>query len=271
VGLDNIGDVVRILNLSSRERTFEYCFDVARFLATAQMWNLSYGHSWVGYCRAEAAGVVLNAVDPPSREAYSAYWGVLPDFRRQGVLSELYGAYLGQFRREGYLRVHGDAHADSPWPLFDKLGWRRGSRCFQMEAAKPRPGPAGAACVVRPLDAAELARQWPEEGPARCWTGARAFLRNAGQAIEILGAFRRGDLQAYCVATALPGHTLLLHLDQRPAYEGASRQLIGHIAENRPAPYSAYMAPDGSAFHAALSAAGFAATREIAAITLDLV
>jgi hypothetical protein len=270
IGADNLEAVIHILNASSRGHSFAYNLDVVRFLAMARLWDVSYAHSFAGYCDGEPAGVVLNSVDEPGREAYSLYWGVLPAFRGRGVLSLLCRTYMERLRREGYTRVHGDARPDSSWRVFDKQGWRRTGDYVGLEAAAPAAASAVMPLHIRALGAEELLSLWPQPpGETRCWTQTAAFIRKARSFLEIAGAFYGGRLEAYCVFTRWPGHTLLLDLRRRA--DAAARQLISHLAESGcPPPYEAYMAQAGSPFHELLRAAGFVETGRIASIALDL-
>ena len=271
MGAENLEAVIHILNASSRGYSFAYNLDLVRFLAMARLWNVSYAHSFAGYCDGEPAGVVLNSVDARSREAYSLYWGVLPAFRGRGILSVLWRTYTEQLRHEGYMRVHGDAHSDSSWPVFQKQGWRRIGDYAGLETAALTPPPA-TSLRVKELGAEELLSLWPQPpGETRCWTQSAAFIRNARQFLEIAGAFDGQRLQAYCVLTRWPGHTLLLDVRRLPHADAAAWQLIRYLAEDGgPPPYEAYMAEAGGPFDGLLRAAGFAETRRMASITFDL-
>lgn len=272
VGPDNVEAVTHILNASSHGHSFAYDLDVVRFLAMAGLWNISYVHSFAAYWGGEPAGVVLNSVDAPSREAYSLYWGVLPAFRGRGILSVLCRTYMDCLRREGYARVHGGAHPDSSWDVFRKQGWRLTGEHFRMKAAALEPPPAAGSLRAQPLGAEEVLALWPQApGEFRCWTQSAAFIRNARRFLEIAGAFEGDRLLAYCVFTRLPAHTLLLDLRRLEGADTAAWGLLRHLVESGcPSPYEAYMAQAGRPFHELLRAAGFVETGRIVSIALEL-
>ena len=77
------------MNESSAGKMFAFHLDVMQFLMLARFWNFSYAHSYLAYVNDQPAGILLNSVNPPSKELYTFYWGVVPAHRNRGPAAAL--------------------------------------------------------------------------------------------------------------------------------------------------------------------------------------
>ena len=271
ISLDNIQDVVEVTNGSSSGRTFAFGLDFAQFVMLSRFWNFSWQHSWLAAVRGAPAGVVLNTVDPDAREAYSFYWGVLPEFRRARVSMQLVYTYLDQVRREGYLRTHADVSADSPLTIYEKLGFRPAQELLELRTAKVVV-PEECAPAVHPLALDELLERVsvPVAAPAY-WTRRAFFLRHAAPFLEVLGAFHGDTLEAYVVLTRWPGYTVLVQFVPLSDTDGPARALLGAIAAgDYPGPFIAPYLTPGARPQQILESAGFGEPRSFVSLTLEL-
>ena len=251
IGVADLEAVAGVMNRSSAGQVFEFHLSMMDMLALAHFWNISYAHSWLAWIDDNPAGVLLSAVEPEDREAYTFYWGVDPPFQKRTVALRMVYAYFDQLRREGYRRTYADRTAGSPSAIFGKLGYRDTGDIADMTggAALCSQGPP-----VRQGSVAELA----------CgdhWTQRSHFLRRAA-AMGVVAIARGG------AAVALPqgsGTTLLwLHGD-----EPTVRGLLGWLAHNGfPPPYRAPYVETSRA--SLLEAAGFKAGHRSMAMVLDL-
>jgi hypothetical protein len=149
VTADDLDNVVSVMNDSSAGLSFQFGIDPIQFLSLSNFWNLSYKHSYIGYVDSHPAGVVLNSVDTSTRDAYSFYWGVRPQFRNTTLSLKLLMTYFDQLAREGFQYTYGDTSFDSPSSIYLRLGGQFGEETLQMECLAPR------ICEVRNADERE--------------------------------------------------------------------------------------------------------------------
>ena len=142
VTADDLDNVVRVMNESSAGLSFQFGIDSIQFLSLSNFWNLSYKHSYIGYVDSHPAAVVLNSVDPSTREGYSFYWGVRPQFRNTTVSLKLLMTYFDQLAREGFQYTYGDTSFDSPSSIYLRLGARFRGETLQMESSEARTASA---------------------------------------------------------------------------------------------------------------------------------
>ncbi len=272
MSLANLEDAIEVMNVSSRSMPFAYDLDGVRFLGLSRFWNYSYKHSYVGYVRGEAAGVLLNSVQPATREAYSFYWGVVPEFRKGRISMALVYRYLDQVRKEGYLRAYADAGTRDSLRIYEKLGYRADEVLVQLESGEPRLPEVTSGSTIVPL---ELDRLIAERGPFMegpyMWIRQPHFLKHNNNLLELLGAYRDGRLEAYAVLTTWPGNTLVLDFRTTESTEPAGLDLLRHlVVGGYPPPFVFTMVPRPSPMQVLLEAADFAETKESVSMTLLL-
>jgi len=272
VSLANLDDVIQVMNDSSHTVLLRFNLDRAQFLALSRFWDFSYNHSYIGYVGGEPAGIVLNSVDPDSREALSFYWGVMPAFRKRRLSMALAFRYLNQVRAEGYLRAHADAGADSPTAVYEKLGYRATQVLTQMESGAPQLPQQSSGCEIRHLEIEELlASREPFLSDPLYWAQRPRFLRHAAKMLEALGAYRAGSLVAYAVLTAWPGHTMFVEFQTTADDEAAGLDLLRYMTRERyPAPLILSFIRWPSPMYALLRKADFEETKRITSMTLEL-
>jgi hypothetical protein len=256
IGLENLEDVVRVMNGSSRGHVFEFGLDVGRFLSISWFWNFSYRHSRIGYAGTEAAGVLLNSVDPDAHDAYSFYWGVLPEHRHRRLSMELAFRYFDQLRAEGFTHTEADASAEAPLRIYEKLGYQPIHESIDLVCERPdvRPQPH---CEIRVMDSPELIAQWDSlrSGPVH-WPHRATFLRQIERFAQILGAFQNGQMAGYAVVTGWNGSCTMI--DFRFLDEAAGLALLEHLPRTPyPPPFICSNVTPRSPEHVLLHRLGF--------------
>jgi hypothetical protein len=216
-------------------------------------------------------GVLLNSVDPEEREAYSFYWGVLPQYRKRRSSMSLVDAYLSQVRREGYLRTYADYTFDSPAGIYRKLGYRAQGEFLELQAEELVRQPSSV-YEVRNITVEELVDVCMPLGPGgHPWTARAAFLHNA-PFLEGIAAYDGARAAAWAVLTRWPGHTLIVLLGHTPAgAEGAWSLLSALPGREFPPPYHAAHVLRGSSAHEILMGCGFRPKLLSTCVALDLV
>src|SRR4051812_46331133 len=114
MGLENLPDVIRLLNESSRGTSLEFHLDMFGFLYFSRYWNFSYKYSLVRYVEGEPAALMLNCTDRKTRSAYTLYWGTLAQFRSRTVSVPLFDACCQRLRNDGYETLYGVSVSDRP-------------------------------------------------------------------------------------------------------------------------------------------------------------
>ena len=100
---ENLEDLLHVVRVSSAGFVFQLDVDLFKFLALSRFMNFSYEHSFLSYVDGQPAGVLLNAVEPTEHEAFSYYWGVLPESQLRGKAFMIWMSWDGglEYRRIG--------------------------------------------------------------------------------------------------------------------------------------------------------------------------
>jgi len=207
--------------------------------------------------------------------AYLVDFGVMPDFRRQGIGRRLMEAFLEETRRTGARTVELAADAgktaNPAVRLYEGAGFRTVRKLVALQANAAELVLEHAAADVRPCDVGVLLDWYGgERSPQPMWerelpsllaeTDARALLAGSERAL-LLYAWRPGF-----------GTIELLHLGIAPEAEAEDvRALLGVAA--REAPTARLLdqgQPIGSRWHRLLVAAGLRETETILEMARDL-
>src|SRR4030095_10369642 len=89
----NLDDLIHVIKGSSSGFVFQFDLDFFNFLALSRFWNFSYEHSFLSYADNQPAGDLINCVNPAEHDAFSFYWGVLPQFRGRRIAMSIVDAY----------------------------------------------------------------------------------------------------------------------------------------------------------------------------------
>jgi GNAT superfamily N-acetyltransferase len=263
----NLPDVVRIMNESSAGHSFQFRLDVLKYLHLSRFWNFSYESSYLAWAGSQPAGVVLNCVDPAAGEAYSFYWGVVPEFRKRRLSIDLVRTYLAEAKRRGYRRTYADSSADSPLDIYIKLGYRKHHGLIELRAGAI---PAGDTAGIEKLDVPTLLSEMPSFSREACsWVARPSFLQAATPFLEVIGLRHGPRLLAWIALTRWTGETTIVALDFRPDAEDAARRLVSYLS-TYPPPYSATHVVRESRADVLLRSCGFVAATEWVSIFLDL-
>jgi hypothetical protein len=267
IGAADLMAVVRILNESSAGYSFQFQLDLVKYLNLSRFWNFDYESSYLAWAGSDPAGVVLNCVDPAGGEAYSFYWGVLPEFRKRRLSIELARRYLAEVKRRGFRRTYAESSADSPLDIYIKLGYREHQRLIELRADTISPAaPDG----IAKLDVTTLLNELPSFPSTPCtWVGRPSFLQIVAPFLEIIGLRHRERLDAWIALTRWTGETIIVALDYQPDAQEAAHRLISHLSTYAP-PFLAKYVVSGSRADALLRSCGFVAATERVSIVLDL-
>jgi hypothetical protein len=267
IGAADLPAVVAILNQSSADYSFQFHLDLVGYLNLSRFWNFSYEFSYLAWAGPQPAGVLLNCVDAATGEAYTFYWGVLPEFQKRRLSIELARAYLAEMKHRGFSRTYATSSVDSPLSIYNKLGYRLHHSVIELRA---NVIPAGPSSEIVKLDVTALLRELPLFPVAlRPWVRRPGFLQSAAPFLEIIGARQGERLDAWMALTRWTGETSIVAFDFQPDAEDAAQCLISHLA-TYPAPFSATHIVNGSRAEALLRGRGFVSATERVSIVLDL-
>jgi len=270
IGAPDLPAVIRILNESSAGYSFQFRLDPMKYLLLSRFWNFSYETSYLACAGPEPAGVVLNCVDPAGSEAYSFYWGVLPEFRKRRLSMELARKYLAEVKRQGLRTTYADSSADSPLDIYLKLGYREQHRLTHLRAGAISPAAPDEDAKIEKLEVAALLSELPLFPPApRSWVSRRSFLQSAAPFLEVIGLRHGQRLDAWIALTRWTGETTIIALDFYEGAENSARRLLSHLS-SYPAPYAASHVVNGSRADRLLRSCGFVPNLEWISIALDL-
>jgi hypothetical protein len=271
INLQNLPDVIRLMNESSRGMSFEWNLDLLSFMAFLRYWDFSYEHSLIGYVENEPAALIINCANPESHEAYTVYWGALPKFRTQRISLILFNACCKKLRDDGYFMLHGVSVPDRPVRRYRFIQAQPELSLVDMEAELPNLPAPDPNLEVREINVDALSQFPLTAGEPFHWSQRLAFLRNVAPFQQFLGAFSGNMLRAYAVALPHSSNTTITDLrsagsDPSPGYELLRWLLHGNY---RP-PFTANYVFEQSYAHRLLTSAGFSVKRQFSTLTRDL-
>lgn len=269
--LQNLPDAIRIMNESSRGMSYEWHLDMFGFLNFARYWNVSFEHTLLGYVSGEPASLIVNCTDPEARDAYTIYWGALPQFRASRISLTLFDLSCRKLRDHGYIALHGDSVPDRPVRRYRFIQALPDSGLMDMQAETPRLPDLDPDFAIRPVPLELLSRLALPPGELFHWCQRPSFLRHAAPFLEFLGAFSGDTLQAYAVAHTQATTTSLLDIRSLNSSMPAACALLRHLSQQhyRP-PFTATFVREHSFAHRLLVDAGFTIKRKFASLFRDL-
>src|SRR5438445_10509116 len=110
----NVWQAIDLLNRSSRDTSLKYDVDIFGFSRLMRYWNISYDYSLMRYVADQPAALILNCVEPGTRDAYTFFWGALPEFRTGRIAFSLVEAACRKLYEDGYLMHYTGAVPDRP-------------------------------------------------------------------------------------------------------------------------------------------------------------
>jgi hypothetical protein len=271
INLQNLDEVIRIINVSSRGMSIEYNLDTVSFLALSQYWNFSYEHSLVSYVDDKPAAVMIVCTDPEAREAYAFYWGALPRFWSQRVALPLFEACCSNLHQDGYIMIYGAAAPDRPARRYRVIRSHPQHTLLEMEAASPNLLAADERFRVRQVDLGILSELELPPGEPVHWCQRHSFLRRASQFLQCLGAYDDSALKAYAVVFPQPSSTTLVDIRSPENCFAAGCELIRWLLiQNFRLPFTATAVLQHTYADQLLTAMGFCAKRQWTTLYRDL-
>jgi len=263
----NLEDLLHVIRGSSHGHIFQLDLDIFGFLALSRFWNFSYQHSFLNYVSGQPAGALLNCADPEEHQAYTFYWGVLPEFRRGRVAMSLIHAFK-LLRDQGYLTIEADETVESPSTIYKKLGYLPTQSFAELQTGKIDIASVNDQIELHEIDVDRLLADWPLFPGFRHWAQRPNFMRNSVKFVEFLAAFTNETMSGYIVVTRLSGHSVIsdLRFQNREAGLALLRRISG---ADFPPPYSASFVPVPSSAYQLLIDVGFVSVKRFTSVTLE--
>src|SRR5215467_9046757 len=130
----NIWDAIDLLNRSSRDTSLRYDVDLFGFGRLTRYWNISYDYSLIRYVADKPAALILNCVEPGTRDAYTFFWGALPEFRTGRIAMPLVEAACRKLFDDGFLMHYAVAVPDRPARRYRFVRFNPACDLVDMEA-----------------------------------------------------------------------------------------------------------------------------------------
>jgi hypothetical protein len=266
-----LGDVIKVLNESSRGTSFEWNFDLFSFLSLSRYWNFSLEYTLIRYVDNQPAAIVVNCADPEAREAYNFYWGALPKFRSLRIALSLFDSCCDRLNRDGYTLLHGDSAPDRPVRRYRFIQAQPGHKFCDMQAANPDLPGGDPSYQIRPIDPGSLPQATALPGEALHWCQRNNFLIHAAPFFQILGAFSGDSLKAYAVVLTKAQHTTLSDLRSPELCAPACLELLRSVLQQDfRAPLKVTHVFEGGFTYNLLQHAGFSVVKSFSTLVRDL-
>ena len=266
----NLPDVVRTLNESSRSTSLNYNLDTTSFPSLWRYWNFSSTYSLLLYVEHEPAAVVIHSVDPLSRQAFAFYWGAIPRFREQGLARFLFEASCKKMADDQYTLLYADSLPERPAERYRSLHFQPNRVVVNLRADHPPSIPAEARFEIRSMPEASISNLVLPPDESLHWTQRPEFLRNIASYLQFVGAFEDDCLKAYAVVAPRASQTTILDFRSPGSCRPAGLQLLRHLAELAPVPISASYVSEPSYTYNLLTESGFVVTHRFSVLQLDL-
>jgi hypothetical protein len=259
--------VVAIFNQSSAGHTFEFRLNLMNYLNLSRFWNFSYETSYLACSDGEPAGVLMNCVDKESLEAFSYYWGVLPQYRKTRLSIGMVRTYLARLKDNGFTKAYGMCSIDSPIEIYLKLGFHEAFRLLELRAdTKPQYSFQD----VQRIDVGDLVAELASFPVVIApWVRRPSFFQNAAPFLEFFGVRANSRLEAWMVLTRWTNETSIVAFDWLPGAEHFAKQLLGHLS-TFPLPFVATHVVEGDRLDHFLRQHNFVPATERTCIALDL-
>lgn len=270
ITLDNMPDAVHLMRECSRGMSLEYDLNTVGFLTLGRFWNFSYEQSLITYIENQPAALTIHCTDPDVHEAYTYYWGVIPQFRNLRISLQLAETCARRLRAGGYVAVLGDTVPDRPVRRWRFVHFYPQDSLLDMQAREVQLPPADSSFAVREttLDAiSEIAS--PAHDRVH-WCQRRSFLLHAENFFKVVGCFKNNVLTAHAILVPKPSETMIWDLRCPEASLPAGYELLRWITNNCPPPFIACYVFDNSYSHHLLADRGFSVKRTFYSVIRDL-
>jgi hypothetical protein len=267
----NIWDAIDLLNRTSRDTSLRYDLDIFGFGRLTRYWGISYEYSLLCYVGGKAAALILNCVEPETRDAYTFFWGVLPEFRTGRIAIALVEAACQRLRDNGYLMHYAVAIPDRPARRYRFVKFQAECGLVDMEAQSLVLRAADSSYTVREITVEEMPQLRVPENRIH-WCQRHVFLRKAEPYLKFVGAFAGETLKSYAVLVSHAANTTLSDIRVFNSCFPAGFELLRwlEVHEDYRPPLTVTYVLEGSETHSLLSAAGFTVTRQFSLLSRDL-
>ncbi len=267
----NMSDAIQILNVSSRGMVCEYNLDWFGFLLVWGYWNLSYEYSFISYVNEKPAAVMLTSVEPQSRDAYTFYWGTLPQFRNPRLSFSLVNTCSQKLHDDGYIFHYADSAPERHVSRYRHVQFTPLNALLEMSTFSPDLPAPDPTYQVRPITTDDISELSLAPGETLHWCQRPSFLNHAAAFVQILGAFQGNSLKAYAIVLTKAFTTMLSDIRSPGHCVPACNQLLRYIVNQdfRP-PLKVSYVLENSYCHQLLASAGFTVTRSFHSIVRDL-
>jgi hypothetical protein len=270
ITLQDMPDVIRILNESTRGTSLEYNLDFVGFMSLWRYWNFSSQYSFIGSVENEPSAIVLTSIDPEERDAYTFFWGALPKFRTLRVALSLAEHCCQQLHNGGYATHYADSLPERPVRRYRLVRFLPQHEMVDLTVYSPSLPARDPGIEIRRIDVDAIANVKSLQPEPTHWSQRHKFFRNIAPYLHFIGAYSGNDLKAYAVISPKPANTGLLDLRSPEHFLPAGYELIRYTTQEYAAPISATYVSELSYAHRVLSDAGFTVTRRFFALSRDL-
>ncbi len=266
----NIWDAIDLLNRSSRDSSLRYDLDLFGFGRLTRYWNISHDYSLICYVDGKPVALMLNCVELETRDAYTFYWGVLPEFRTGKIAISLVETACQKLYDDGYVMHYAVAVPDRPVRRYRFVKFHAERVLIDMEARFLTLPPPDSLYSVRAITIDELPPSLRDD-PVH-WCQRLAFLQRAKTHLKFLGAFDGELLKSYAVLVSHSTNTTLSDIRLTDSSFSAAFELLRSLTldENYRPPLTVNYVLENSQTHTLLTAAGFTVRRQLALLSRNL-
>jgi hypothetical protein len=225
----------------------------------------------IRYVAEKPAALILNCVEPGTRDAYTFFWGASPEFRTGRIAIPLVEAACRKLFDDGYLMHYAVAVPDRPARRYRFVRFNPACDLVDMEAQSANLPEADPRFLVKEIAAEALPQLTLPPGEHIHWCQRPAFLRRAATFLKFLAAFEGDSVKAYAVLVWQASNTTLSDIrsvDSSPAVFELLRCLF--VSEHYGAPLVATYVLENSETHTLLASVGFTVTRRFSLLSRDL-
>jgi len=270
ISLQNLSDIIRLVNESSRGTSLTSDLDLISFLSLWRYWNFSCQYSLIRYVNGEPAALVLNCADRESHDAYTFHWGALRKFRSRRLALDLMDACCEKLRDDGYTTLYGDSIPDRPVRRYRFVQGHPQHDLVELQATHPSVPAAQPPYEIRPTEIGTLSQApLPSCAPVH-WCHRHSFLESAAPFMNFFGAFSGGALHAYAAVLTSPSSTVIVDIRSPRSCLSAGHELLRFLFQTYRAPFTANFVFVRSYAHQLLTASGFGVTRHFFMLSRDL-
>lgn len=269
----NVWDAIDLLNRTSRDTSLRYDLDIFGFGRLMRYWNISYEYSLLYYVDGKPVALILNCVEAETRDAYTFFWGVLPEFRTGKIAISLAEAACSKLWKGRYLMHYAVAIPDRPARRYRFVKFLPQCGLFDMEGLSLTLPPTDSHYAVREIELKEIDKKLFLPPNDRIhWCQRPVFLQRAEPYLKFIGAFAGETLKSYAVIVSHAMNTTLSDLRIFDSCFAAGFELLHWVQfqESYRSPLTVTYVLENSETYSLLSAAGFSITRQFSLLSRDL-